>query len=130
MISTNLHRTTRLLGPYRSALESIRSRGGRSVSSDEANSLLDVLVPIDRYLRDISHYALGVNAWSMSEFLRMRHREDWPAVRDGILSVTAVLEGADGGNASLRDADMQMLGYAADAMDHECESLHREMHCR
>ena len=130
MIGVNLSAATRLLKSYNMALESIRSRGGRSAGRGEVEGLLGVLVPIDRHLRGIPEYTMGANAWSMSRFLRLRHRDDWPAVRDGILSVTAALEGASGRIASLRDMDMQMLGYAADAMDNECESLYREMHCR
>ena len=127
MIGTNLYCSTRVLGPYSSALESIRSNGGRLASPDEAKSLLDVLVPIDRYLRGISHYVLGIDAWSMSRFLSQRHREDWPAIRDGILSITAALEGAGGGSANLRDGDVRILGYAEDALDNECATLYREM---
>ena len=130
MISTNLYCSTRVLGPYSLALKSIRSNGGRLARPDEAKSLLDLLVPIDRYLRGISHYVLGINAWSMTQFLCQRHREDWPAIRDGLVSVTAALEGARGGNACLRDGDVRILGYAEDALDNECATLYREMRRR
>lgn len=129
MISTNLYCSTRVLGPYSSALKSIRSNGGRIASPDEAKSLLDLLVPIDRYLRGISHYVLGINAWSMTRFLCQRHREEWQDIRDGLLSVTAALEGAGSRSANLRDGDVRILGYAEDALDSECATLYREM-CR
>ena len=129
VISTNYHRASKLLRPYTEALESIRSRGGRSASPDEVKSLLDVLVPLDRYFRDITHYTLGVNAWSMSEFLRLRYPGDWPAIRDGIVSVTAELENAGGDWADMRDGALRTLGYVKDALDNECESLFSQM-CR
>ena len=130
MISTNLYCATKLLDPYSQALDSIRSRGGRTASPGEAESLLGVLVPFDRHLRGISHYALGANAWSMSKFLSQRHREGWLVVRDGILSATAALEGAGGENVDLGGVDVQILGYVEDALDNECASLYREMRRR
>lgn len=93
---------------------------------DEAKSLLDVLVPLDRYLRNIPHYTLGVNAWSTSRFLRLRHQANWPAVRDGIVSVTAALEGG-GGRVDIRDEGVPILGHVADALENECGTLYREM---
>ena len=130
VISTNYYRASKLLRPYAEALESIRSRGGRSASPGEVKSLLDVLVPLDRYFRDITHYTLGVNAWSMSEFLRLRYHEDWPAIRDGIVSVTAELENAGGGGADVRDEALHTLDYVEDALDNECESLYNQMRGR
>ena len=129
VISTNYYRASKLLRPYTEALESIRSRGGRSASPGEVKSLLDVLVPLDRYFRDIFHYTLGINEWSMSEFLRRRYPGDWPAIRDGIVSVTAELENAGGGGADVRDGALNTLGYVEDALDNECESLYNQM-CR
>ena len=129
VISTNYYRASKMLRPYTEALESIRSRGGRSASPGEVKSLLDVLVPLDRYFRDITHYTMGVNAWSMSEFLRRRYPGDWPAIRDGIVSVTAELENAGGGGADVRDGALRTLGYVKDALDNECESLYNQM-CR
>ena len=132
VISANYHRSSKLLWPYTDALESIRSRGGRSASPGEVKSLLDVLVPLDRYFRGVSCHTLGANAWSMSEFLRLRYREDWPVIRDGIVSVTAALEGAGGGGggADIRDEDMHTLGYVEDALDNECESLYLQIRRR
>ena len=129
VISTNLHYASMLLRPYNQALWSIRSRGGRSEGQGEAKSLLDVLVPLDRYLRRISHYTLGIDAWSMSKFLRLRHPENWPAIRDGIVSVTATFEGG-GERVHIGDKDMPILGYVADALENECASLFEEMHRR
>ena len=130
VISANYHRSSKLLWPYTDALESIRSRGGRSASPDEVKSILDVLVPLDRYLRGVSCYTLGANAWSMSEFLRLRYPEDWPAIRDGIVSVTAALERAGGGGTKIGDGALHTLGYVEDALDDECESLHLQIRRR
>ena len=130
VISANYHRSSKLLWPYTDALESIRSRGGRSASLGEVKSLLDVLVPLDRYFRGVSCHTLGANAWSMSEFLRLRYREDWPAIRDGIVSVTAALEGAGGGGVDIRDGDLHTLGYVEDALNNECDSLYLQIRRR
>ena len=130
VISTNYYRASKLLGPYTKALESIRSRGGRSAGPGEVKSLLDVLVPLDRHFRNIFHYTLGINEWSMSEFLRLRYPEDWPAIRDGIVSVTAALEGAGGGGADIRDGALHTLGYVEDALNNECDSLYLQIRRR
>ena len=130
VIGANYHRSSKLLWPYTDALESIRSRGGRSASPGEIKSLLDVLVPLDRYFRGVSCRTLGANAWSMSEFLRLRYPEDWPAIRDGIVSVTAALEGAGGGGADIRDGALHTLGYVEDALDNECESMYLQIRRR
>ena len=124
VICTNYYRASKLLWPYADALESIRSRVGRSASPGEVKSLLDILVPLDRYFRGISHYNLGVNAWSMSEFLRLRYREDWPAIRAGIVSATAALEGAGGGEVEIQDGALPALGHVEDALKNECDSLY------
>lgn len=130
-ISGSLHRTSKLLGPYIQAVDSVRSRGGRLEGPHEAKSLLDVLVPLDRHLRRVSHFDIGVNAWSLSKFLRLRHRGDWQAVRDGIVSVTAALEGGGGSRrVDIRDGDMPILGYVADALENECASLYGELRGR
>ena len=130
VISTNYHHASMLFMPYVRALESIRSRSGRLDGQGEVGSLLDVLVPLDRHLRGVSHFALvSVDAWSMSKFLRLHHRENWQAVRDGIVSVTAALEGGDRGMC-IRDGDVSILGYVADALENECASLFEEMRRR
>lgn len=130
VISTNYHHASMLIMPYARALESIRSSGGRLEGRDKAKSLLDVLVPLDRHLRGVSHFALvSVDAWSMSKFLRLHHRENWQAVRDGIVSVTAAIEGG-GGRTHVGDGDALILGYVADALENECASLFEEMRRR
>ena len=94
---------------------------------DEARSLLAVLAPFSRHLGGRSYYALGVHGEEMSEFLRLRHREDWPGVRDGILSVASRLKGgAGGGRVALSGGDMSVLGDVSDALDSECSSLFDE----
>ena len=130
VISTNLHFASMLFRPYVRTLYSVRSRGGSLEGPDETKSLLDVLVPLDRYLRRISHYTLGIDAWSMSKFMRLRHQENWPAVRDGIASVTAALEGGGGRRVDIHDGDVPILGYVADALENECATLYREMRRR
>ena len=78
VIATNLHCASRLLERYNLAPESVGSRGGCVEREDEARSLLAVLAPFSRHLRGRSYYALGVHGEEMSEFLRLRHREDVP----------------------------------------------------
>ena len=133
VISTKLHLATNLLEPYVSAMEPIHSRGGRAWGPCEVRSLLDVLVPLDRHIRGMPHYSLGVNSRGMSEFLRLRHRNAWPGIRDSLLSLTERLEKGGGAGAScevaLSDEDVSILDDVADALDNECESLFRET-CR
>ena len=129
-ISGRLHRASMLFRPYVTALDSVKSRGGRSEGQDEAKSLLDVLVPLDRHIRGVSHFSFDIDARSMSKFLRLRHRENWPAVRDGIVSVTALLEGGGGRGVDIRSEDVPILGYVADALENECASLFGEMRRR
>lgn len=130
VISTKLHLATNLLEPYVSAMEPIHSRGGRAGRPGEVRSLLDVLVPLDRHLRGVVHHSLGVNGRGMSEFLRLRHRDAWPNIRGGILSLTARLEKGGGtdaaGEVTFSDEDVSILDDIADALDNECESLFRE----
>ena len=128
VIATNLHCASKLLGRYNLALESVVSRGGYVGREDEARSLLAVLAPFSRHLRGKTYYALGVHGEEMSEFLRLRHREGWPGMRDGILSVTSRLEkgAGDGDRVVLSDEDMSVLGDVSDALDSECSSLFME----
>ena len=129
VISTKLNCASRLLRPYVLAMEPIHLRGERTRQPGEVKSLLGVLVPLDRHLRGISYFSLGVNGSGMSDFLRRRHDGDWPGIRDGILSLTARLE-KDGGEGAtavpLSDKDVSILDDVADALDNECESLYRE----
>ena len=125
VIATSLHCASRLLGRYNLALESVGSRGGSVARADEARSLLAVLGPLGRHLRGETYYALGVHAEEMSEFLRLRHRDDWPGARDCILSVASRLEGD--GRVALSDGDLSVLGDISDALDGECSSLFMEM---
>ena len=130
VISTKLNCASRLLRPYVLAMEPIHSRGERTRQPGEVKSLLGVLVPLDRHLRGISYFSLGVNGSGMSDFLRRRHDGDWPGIRNGILSLTARLERGDGAGAntvSLSDKDVSILDDVADALDNECESLYRDM---
>lgn len=129
VISTKLHCASKLLQPYVMAMEPILSRSEHTGRPGEVKSLLDVLVPLDRHLRGIACYSLGVNGRGMSEFLRLRHRKDWPGIRGDILSLTARLEkGGHAGAAgvALSDNDMSLLDDVADALDNECASLFRE----
>ena len=78
-LGTNLNCATRLHRPYRDALRAIKSRGGSVGRPDEAKSLLAVLAPLSCHLNGKTYFSLGVNGEEMSEFLRLRHREGWPA---------------------------------------------------
>ena len=129
VIGTNLYLASKLLGRYDLALEAIRSRGGSADRPDEVKSLVAVLAPLSRHLRGMAYYALGVNAEEMSKFLRLRHREDWPSTRDGILSVASRLE-KGGGKADLSGVDLPILSDVSDALDSECSSLFRAMRGR
>ena len=130
VLGTKLHRATDLLDSYFAALESIEPRGGCVERPDEAKSLLAVLTPLGCHLRGKTYLALGVNGEEMSEFLRLRHREGWPGIRDGILSVETRLEEGTGGRVDLSGEDMSILGDVFDALDSVCESLFREMRRR
>ena len=131
-IGTNLHRASKLLKPYISALKAVKSRGGSVERPDEARSLLAVLAPLSRHLVGRDYFVLGIDGEEMSEFLRLRHRERWPGVRDGILSVKSKLEGDGraGGRVCLSGEDLSILGDVSDALDNECASLFREMRRR
>lgn len=129
-ISTNLHCASQLLGPYLDAQRAVESRGGCVERPDEAKSLLAVLTPLCYHLRGRTYFALGVNGEEMSEFLRLRHREGWPAVRDGILSIEARLEDGAGGRVVLSGEDLSILGGISDALDSVCASLFSEMRRR
>lgn len=129
-IGTSLHRATRLLGPYVSAMKAAKSRGGSVERPDEAGGLLAVLSPLSRHLAGRDYFVLGIDGEGMSEFLRLRHRERWPSVRDGILSVESRLEGGAGGRVRLSGEDLSILGDVSDALDNECASLFRYMRRR
>lgn len=129
VISTKLDCASKLLRPYVLAMEPIHLRGERTRQPGEVKSLLGVLVPLDRHLRGVSYFSLGVNGRGMSDFLRRRHGVDWPDIRDSILSLTARLEkdcGEGAAAVSLSDKDVSILDDVADALDNECESLYRE----
>ena len=130
VLSTKLHRATELLDSYLLALEAIESRGGSAARPDEAKSLLAVLAPLNRHLRGQTYFSLGVNGEEMSEFLRLRHREDWPGARDGILSVESRLREDANGRRDLSGEDMSILGDVSDALDNVCASLFSEMRRR
>ncbi len=129
-LGTNLHCATNLLDPYLTALEAIESRGGLVERQDEAESLLAVLAPLSRHLRGRTYFTLGINGEEMSEFLRLRHREGWPGIRDGILSVETRLEEGTGGRVDLSGKDVSILGDVSDALDNLCASLHGKMYRR
>ena len=129
-IGTNLHLASMLLRPYLLALRAVKSRGDSVVLPDEARSLLAVLAPLGRHLRGKSYLVLGIDGEEMAEFLRLRHREGWPAVRDGILSVESRLEEGAGGRVDISGGDVSILGDVSDALDNECASLFREMRRR
>ncbi len=105
-LGTSLNCATRLHRPYRDALRAIKSRGGSVGRPDEARSLLAVLAPLSCHLNGKTYFSLGVNGEEMSEFLRLRRREGWPAARDGILSVKARLEGGSSGQMELSGEDV------------------------
>lgn len=130
-IGTNLHRASKLLRPYISTLKAARSRGGSVERPEEVGSLLAVLAPLGRHLAGRAYFALGIDGEGMSEFLRLRHRERWPTIKDGILSVESKLEGGRaGGGVRLSGDDLSILGDVSDALDNECASLFREMRRR
>ena len=130
VIGTNLHRASKLLDPYLLALEAIESRGGFVERPEEAGSLLAVLAPMGRHLRGETYFVMGINAEKMSGFLRLRHRENWPSAKDGILSVETRLKEGAGGRVDLSGEDLSILGDVSDALDNECASLFKEMRRR
>ena len=129
-IGTNLHRATKLLRPYISALSTVKSRGGCVERPDEARSFLAVLNPLSRHLRGKTYFVLGINGEDMSEFLRLRHRERWPSIKDGILSVESKLEKGAGGRVDLSGEDLSILANVSEALDNECASMFKEMRGR
>ena len=129
-ISGKLHRASRLLQPYIVALGDARSRGGNTKRQDEVQSLLDVLVPVSRHLRDSSYFDLGINWEEVTGFLRRQHREDWPAARDGIVDLASRLEKSGGPRVSLSGEEMSVLGGVAGALDSECSRLFWKMRTR
>lgn len=126
VITSRLHRISVLLEPYLLALGPIRTRGGRIGRPDEVKSLLGVLAPIDRYLRDVDFYDLSINVEKTVGFLRTKHREDWPRIKAGILSITERLRDGDGTRTVLSDKDLEILYGVASALNHECSSLFNE----
>ena len=127
-LGTNLSCATRVHRPYLSALRAIKSRDGLVERPDEAKSLLAVLTPLSCHLGGKTYFSLGVNGEEMSEFLRLRHREGWPGIRDGILSVKARLETGSGGRMELSGEDVSILGDVSDALGSVCASLFRRMY--
>lgn len=128
VIHTNLHCTLKLLRPYIRALWETRSRGGSTERADEVQIFLAVLAPMCLQLRGKSYFKLGFNGEEMTEFLRRRHREEWPRVRDGILAVTAKLENSSGPRVDLTSEEMSILGDMEAALDDVCSSLYRKTH--
>ena len=82
---------------------------------------------MSRHLRGKTYFVLGINAEKMSGFLRLRHRENWPSVKGGILSVETRLKEGAGGRVALSGEDLSILGDVSDALDSKCESLFKEM---
>ena len=125
-ISTSLHLASELLRPYMATLKDARSRGGFTERQDEVQSLLDVLVPMSLHLRDMSYFNLGIDGERMSEFLRRRHREDWPTARDDIISLASRLEKSGGPKVALSGKDMSILDGVAGSLDSVCSYLYRK----
>ena len=130
VLATGLHCASQLLRPYLDAQRAIKSRGGLVERQDGAKSLLAVLTPLGCHLGGKTYFSLGVDGEEMSEFLRLRHREGWPGIRNGILSVKARLEDGAGGEVALSGEELSILGDVSDALDNVCASLHREMRRR
>ena len=126
VFSTNLHLASELLRPYTETLKVARSRGGFTERQDEVQSLLDVLVPMSLHLRDMSYFNLGIDGERMSEFLRRRHREDWPAARDDIISLASRLEKSGSPKVALSGKDMSVLDGVAGSLDSVCSYLYRK----
>ena len=126
VICTRLYHASELLTPYVLLLESLRTREGlREPRPDETKSILDILAPLCLYFKGINHYNLGINGEKMSKFLHARHHDNWPRVREDLLSVTARLEKGD--DMSLSDEDMAALNDVSDALDYVCGCLYREI---
>lgn len=126
VINGQLHRTFRLLQSYSMALEDAKSRGGTTEQRDEVQSFLDVLVPMSLHLRGVSYFDHGIDWEKMFEMLRHRHREDWPAARDGIITLASRLEESDGPRVALSGEDMAILDGVEGVLDSECSYLHRK----
>lgn len=125
-ITTSLHLASELLRPYMATLKDARSRGGFTERQDEVQSLLDVLVLMSLHLRDMSCFNLGIDGERMSEFLRRRHREGWPAARDDIISLASRLEKSGGSKVALSGKDMSVLDGVAVSLDSVCSYLYRK----
>ena len=130
VVNAQFHRTSRLLQPYILALLDARSRGGSTERQDEVQSLLDVLAPMSLHLRGVSYFNHGIDWEKMSEFLRRRHHEDWPAARDCVIALTSRLENSDGPRVFLSEEDMSILDGVAGALDSECSYLYRKTRWR
>ncbi len=126
VISTNLHYASSLLQPYIVTLRDTKSRGGTTERQGEVQSLLDVLVPMSLHLRDMPYFNLGIDGDRMSEFLRNRHREDWPAARDSVIALSSRLEKSNGPRVALSGEDMSVLDGVAGALDSVCSYLYRK----
>ena len=126
VVNGQFHLTSRLLQPYILTLLDARSRGGHTERQDEVQSLLDVLAPMSRHLRGVSYFDLGIDWEKMSEFLRHRHREDWPAARDSVIALASRLEKSNDPRVSLSEEDMSILNGMAGALDSECSYLYRK----
>ena len=127
VISANFHHAFRLLRPYIATLRDAKSRGGSTERQDEVQCLLDVLGPMSLHLRGMSYFNLGVDGAKMSEFLRLRHREDWPEARDDIISLASRLEKSGGPKVALSEEDMAILGDVGGSLDSVCSHLYRKM---
>ena len=127
VISANFHHSFRLLRPYIATLRDVKSRGGSTERQDEVQCLLDVLGPMSLHLRGVSYFNLGIDGAKMSEFLRLRHREDWPEAKDGIISLASRLEKSGGPKVALSGEDMSILDSVAGSLDGVCSHLYRKM---
>ena len=130
VIGTNYCHASRLLQPYIKTLSDVRSRGGFTERQDEVQSLLDVLDPFRLHLQDMFYFNLGIDGEKMSEFLRHRHREDWPAARDGIISLASRLEKNSGPKVALSEEDMLILDGVAWSLGRVCSYLYNKMRRR
>ena len=129
-ISGKFYHASSLLKPYIVALGDARSRGGTAERRDEVQSLLDVLVPMSLHPRDVSYLDLHVDWEKISEHLRRRRREDWPAARDEAIALASRLEKSGGHRADLSAEDMSVLGSVAGALDSECSRLFGKLYGR
>ena len=129
-ISTNLHYASSLLQPYIVAQRDTKSRGGTTERRGEVQSLLDVLVPMSLHLGDMPYFNLGIDGDRMSEFLRNRHREDWPAARDSIIALASRLEKSGDPRVALSGEDMSVLDGVAGALGSVCSYLYGKVRRR